>query len=250
MDADLDTLCTVIYCTADDLLPAPKPNARRRVTDAEVVKLCVAQAIMGVPPRPPLLGDGERAPRPSLPAAARPGRLLQASPPPRRHDRAATALPTRATSGECACTPSARPTARPGRSSWPRPRATNVRSASRCSRRGGELLICDKGYAGREFAAGVAALGATVVRPSRKDEPGRGPHLAPIRQRSESIVWTCRDPLTLERHGRAPSPACSSVSCSASSASRPASASTTDCGDPAVHWSTTAPEAVGVESIA
>ena len=49
MDADLDTLCTVIYCTADDLLPAPKPNARRRVTDAEVVKLCVAQAIMGVP---------------------------------------------------------------------------------------------------------------------------------------------------------------------------------------------------------
>ena len=32
MDADLDTLCTVIYCTADDLLPSPRRNARRRIT--------------------------------------------------------------------------------------------------------------------------------------------------------------------------------------------------------------------------
>src|ERR1035441_10044624 len=49
MDADLDTLCTVVYCTADDLLPEKAGNARRRVTDAEVVTLCVAQAIMGIP---------------------------------------------------------------------------------------------------------------------------------------------------------------------------------------------------------
>jgi hypothetical protein len=49
MDADLDTLCTVVYCTADDLLPEPKGNARRRTTDAEIVTLCVAQAIMGIP---------------------------------------------------------------------------------------------------------------------------------------------------------------------------------------------------------
>src|SRR5580693_4712366 len=49
MDADLDTLCTVVYCTADDLLPEKPGNARRRVTDAEVVTLCVAQAIMGIP---------------------------------------------------------------------------------------------------------------------------------------------------------------------------------------------------------
>src|SRR5680860_1357008 len=49
MDADLDTLCTVIYCTADDLLPEARANARRRVTDAELVTLCVAQAIMGIP---------------------------------------------------------------------------------------------------------------------------------------------------------------------------------------------------------
>ena len=49
MDADLDTLCTAVYCMADDLLPSRPDNARRRVTDAEVVTLCVAQAIMGIP---------------------------------------------------------------------------------------------------------------------------------------------------------------------------------------------------------
>src|SRR4051795_13629315 len=49
MHADLDTLCTVVYCTADDLLPEKPGNARRRVSDAEVVTLCVAQAIMGIP---------------------------------------------------------------------------------------------------------------------------------------------------------------------------------------------------------
>ena len=49
MHADLDTLCTVVYCTAADLLPAARKNARRRITDAEVVTLCVAQAIMGIP---------------------------------------------------------------------------------------------------------------------------------------------------------------------------------------------------------
>jgi len=49
MDADLDTLCSVVYCTADDLLPEARANTRRTVTDAEAVTLCVAQAIMGIP---------------------------------------------------------------------------------------------------------------------------------------------------------------------------------------------------------
>ncbi len=49
MDADLDTLCIAVYCTADDLLPEPRSNARRKVTDAEVVTLAVAQALMGIP---------------------------------------------------------------------------------------------------------------------------------------------------------------------------------------------------------
>src|ERR1700689_1262200 len=49
MDADLDLLLTSVFVTADDLLPQRQNNAARRVTDAEVVTLCVAQAIMGIP---------------------------------------------------------------------------------------------------------------------------------------------------------------------------------------------------------
>ena len=49
MDADLDTLCIAVYCTADDLLPSRPANARRRVTDAELVTLALAQAVMGIP---------------------------------------------------------------------------------------------------------------------------------------------------------------------------------------------------------
>ena len=71
---------------------------------------------------------------------------------------------------------------------------------ARCRRRGGETLLYDKGY-GREFARTAKDLDGSVVRPSGQDESGEGPHLAPIRQRIESIFWTCKDILTLERHG-------------------------------------------------
>jgi len=70
---------------------------------------------------------------------------------------------------------------------------------ARCRRAGGETVLGDKGYAGRDFATSVSELDATIMRPRRKDESGRGPHLAPIRQRIESIFWTCKDLLTLER---------------------------------------------------
>jgi hypothetical protein len=49
MLADLDLLLTAVFATADDLLPWRKKNARRSVTDAEVVTLAVAQAIMDIP---------------------------------------------------------------------------------------------------------------------------------------------------------------------------------------------------------
>ena len=51
MHADLDLLCisVSVYCTADDLLPVPRRNARRRLSDAEIVTLCVAQVLMGIP---------------------------------------------------------------------------------------------------------------------------------------------------------------------------------------------------------
>jgi hypothetical protein len=80
-------------------------------------------------------------------------------------------------------------------------REVGLELLARCHRSGGETLLGDKGYAGREFAQAVSDLDATLVRPRRKDEPGHGPHLAPIRQRIESIFSTCKDLLTLERHG-------------------------------------------------
>jgi len=49
MDADLDLLLIAVYCTADGLLPIRAHNARHIVTDAEVITLCVVQAIMGIP---------------------------------------------------------------------------------------------------------------------------------------------------------------------------------------------------------
>jgi DDE family transposase len=71
----------------------------------------------------------------------------------------------------------------------------------RCQRDGHLFVIGDKGYAGREFETAAGLLDATIIRPRRKDEPTERLHLAPIRQRIESIFQTCKDLLTLERHG-------------------------------------------------
>src|SRR5207244_11871906 len=50
----------------------------------------------------------------------------------------------------------------------------------------GQLVICDKGFAGEEFEQAVATLGAIVLRPSRADEPERpSPPIGFIRQRIE-----------------------------------------------------------------
>ena len=66
---------------------------------------------------------------------------------------------------------------------------------------GGELVIADKGYAGRDFEAQARErFGATILRPARKNEPHCGPALSWIRQRIESIFWTLKDRLGLERH--------------------------------------------------
>jgi len=249
MHADLDTLCTVVYCTAADLLPEARRNARRRLTDAEVVTLCVAQAIMGIPSDRRFLAVARTRLVhlfPDLPgqagyfkrrrrladtiewlmahfAAQSPGyrdELLLIDSTPVECARSCetvkrSALAELAGYGYCAShsrffwglrlhllaapdgTPRALTLATPSRDE----REVGLELLARCRGAGCELLICDKGYAGREFAAAVAEMGATVARPARKDEPGRGPHLAPIRQRIESIFWTCKDLLTLERHG-------------------------------------------------
>lgn len=249
MHADLDTLCTAVYCTADDLLPERPGNARRRVTDAEIATLCVAQAIMGIPSDRRFLAVARKRLRdlfPELPMQPgfhkRRARLADtiewligafASQSPGCHDdlllidstpvecarsvetTRRSALADAADYGYCAShsrffwgfrlhclfapdgTPRAFTLASPKRDE----REVGIELLQRANRVGGEIVIGDKGYAGREFAEAVDELEATIIRPAREDEPANGLHLAPIRQRVESIFWTCKDILTLERHG-------------------------------------------------
>ncbi len=249
MDADLDLLLTTVFCTADDLLPDRQANAARRVTDAEVVTLCVAQSIMGIPSdRRFLAVAGKRLAHlfPELPqqpgyfkrrrrladtlewlmgifASQSPGAhddllLIDSTPVPCARSRETvrrSALGDAADYGYCAShsqyfwgfrlhaifSPDGTPRALQLTSPKVDEREVGLKLLARCRRQGGEILLGDKGYAGRQFAKAVSELDATIVRPTRRDEPGRGPHLAPIRQRIESIFWTCKDILTLERHG-------------------------------------------------
>jgi Transposase DDE domain len=249
MDADLDLLLTTVFVTADDLLPERQKNAARRVTDAEVVTLCVAQAIMGIPSDRRFLAVARKRLShlfPELPkqpgyykrrrkladalewlmgmfASQSPGfyddlLLIDSTPVECARSRETakrSALADAADYGYCTAhsrffwgfrlhaifAPDGTPRALELASPKIDDREIGLLLLERCRRHGGEVLLGDKNYAGREFAAKVDQLGATIVRPRRKDEAGQGPHLAPIRQRIESIFWTCKDLLTLERHG-------------------------------------------------
>jgi hypothetical protein len=249
MDADLDLLLTTVFVTADDLLPERQNNAARRVTDAEVVTLCVAQAIMGIPSDRRFLAVATKRLShlfPELPkqpgyfkrrrklaetlewlmgvfASQSPGfqddlLLIDSTPVECARSRETvkrSALGDAADYGWCAShsrffwgfrlhaifAPDGTPRALELASPKVDEREIGLVLLERCKRRGGEILLGDKGYAGRDFATKVSERGATVVRPRRKDERVQGPHLAPIRQRIESIFWTCKDLLTLERHG-------------------------------------------------
>jgi len=249
MLADLDLLLIAVFCTADDLLPERPRNARRSLTDAEVVTLCVAQAIMGVPsderflrvarkrlahlfPRlPKRPGYHKRRERLADTIEALIGEFARDSP--GFHDdlllvdstpvECARSLETTRRSqladaadyGYCAShsrffwgfrlhglfaldgTPRALALTSPKASE----RDVCLQLLQRCERHGPIVVVADKGYAGREFEQAASDLETTIARPRRKDEPLGGPHLAPIRQRIESIFQTCKDLLTLERHG-------------------------------------------------
>jgi IS5 family transposase len=64
-------------------------------------------------------------------------------------------------------------------------------------------IVADKGYAGHELAEDANALGITLIRPRRADEPkpAKELRLTTIRQRIESVFWTLKDLLSLEQHG-------------------------------------------------
>lgn len=66
---------------------------------------------------------------------------------------------------------------------------------------GGEVIVGDKGFAGREFDQLVSSLHATLIRPDRKGEKPRYGKLGHIRQWIESIINTTKSQLSLELHG-------------------------------------------------
>ena len=249
MLADLDLLLIAVFCTADDLLPGRAKNAKRILTDAEVVTLCVAQAMMGISSDARFLRVARKQLAHLFPLLPnRPGYVKRrqrlsdtiewltgvfASQTPGYSD---DLVVVDSTPVECAR--SVETTRRSqladaadygycvshSRYFWGfrlhglfaldgTPRALALTSPKtperdaclallqRCPRTGHLYVLGDKGYAGRELERAAAELDATIVRPHRKDEPGEGLHLAPIRQRIESIFHTCKDLLTLERHG-------------------------------------------------
>jgi hypothetical protein len=249
MLADLDLLLIAVFCVADDLLPKPVGNAKRMLTDAEVVTLCVAQAIMGIPSDErflavarkrlvhlfPLLPKrpGYHKRRARLADALEALIVVFARDSPGFHD---DLLLVDSTPVECArsvettrrsqladaadygyCTSHSRyfwgfrlhglfaldgtPRALALTSPKASEREVCLSLLARCERAGPLTIVGDKGYAGADFEHAAAKLEATIIRPRRKDEQPSGPHLAPIRQRIESIFQTCKDLLTLERHG-------------------------------------------------
>lgn len=65
----------------------------------------------------------------------------------------------------------------------------------------GYTVIADKGFAGEDFEALMSGLGATFLRPDRKDERRRFGSLGGVRQWIESVIDTIKGQLSLERHG-------------------------------------------------
>jgi hypothetical protein len=249
VDADLDLLLIAVFCAADDLLPKPVANARRILTDAEVVTLSVAQQLLGIgsdekfwatapkrlghlfprlPQRPAFVKRRQRLSdtiEALIAEFARhsPGSeddLLVVDSTPVECGRSVetmrrSSLADAADYGYCAShsryfwgfrlhglfaldgTPRVLALTSPKTGE----REVCLSMLGRLKRRGAVTVVGDKGYAGRQFEARAAELGALIVRPRRKDEPGRGPHLAPIRQCVESIFQTCKNMLGLENHG-------------------------------------------------
>lgn len=67
--------------------------------------------------------------------------------------------------------------------------------------RTGQVLLADKGFAGRQFKTHTDQLGLRLLRPDRKDETYRNGNLGGVRQWIESVNQTLKGQLSLEDHG-------------------------------------------------
>jgi hypothetical protein len=67
--------------------------------------------------------------------------------------------------------------------------------------RDGQILLADKGFAGKDFKTTTDAMGLQLLRPDRKDETYRNGNLGGVRQWIESVNQTLKSQLDLENHG-------------------------------------------------
>lgn len=67
--------------------------------------------------------------------------------------------------------------------------------------RPGQIFLGDKNFAGAAFETYVAARGARLIRPDRKNERPRFGSLGRVRQWIESVFDTLKGQLSLEAHG-------------------------------------------------
>ncbi|HEX3801549.1 MAG TPA: IS982 family transposase [Solirubrobacteraceae bacterium] len=249
MPPDLDDLLLELYVFVDDSLPKRRAvGAPPRTTDAEIICLAVAQALLDCPcdrrflavaayrlahlfpQRPKQPGYHKRVRRLAgricaalervaldAPSSAGQLRLLDSTPVPcaaSRETASRSALAGHAGYGYCAshsryfwgfrlyilCAPDGMPLGfelAPANA----PERLVAREVLERSLLAGQILLTDKGFAGEEFEQLVLDLGARAVRPDRRDEPTRFGNLGGARQWIESIIWSCKDKLSLERHG-------------------------------------------------
>jgi len=67
--------------------------------------------------------------------------------------------------------------------------------------RTGQILLADKGFAGRAFKQITDAMGLRLIRPDRRDETYTNGNLGGVRQWIESVNQTLKGQLDLEHHG-------------------------------------------------
>ena len=67
--------------------------------------------------------------------------------------------------------------------------------------RDGQVMLADKGFSGKDFAATTAAHGIVLLRPGCIDETYRNGNLGDVRQWIESVNQTRKGRLDLKRHG-------------------------------------------------
>jgi hypothetical protein len=67
--------------------------------------------------------------------------------------------------------------------------------------RTGQILLADKGFAGKDFKQFTETMGLRLLRPDRKDETYTNGNLGRVRQWIESVNQTLKGQLSLEDHG-------------------------------------------------